>query len=83
MEYVVGLIAALVAGLLYYRGQAIKSKIDSSLAENRGRDKELVQQENEVKKAISEIDAQIEEIKKQRKEIRQELTEQERADKWK
>jgi phage shock protein A len=83
MEYVVGLIVMLVGGLLYTMSLLRQKTIESSLAENKGRDKELVDQQLKVENSISKIDKQIEEIKKQKEEIKAELTDQERAEKWK
>lgn len=83
MEYILGIIAALIGGLFFYKKKADKVAIDAKLSESKGRDRELREQELDLKDAIAEIDANLEKIRKEReaknnrtktlKEIRDEL----------
>lgn len=82
MEYLVGIIVALVAGLLYYKGKSEKSAADASLAETRGKDSELEKQQGKVEEEISEIDRAIADIREERKKRRDSKTKEERASEW-
>ncbi len=82
MEYIVGLIIALAGGLLYYKSRADKASSDAALAETRGRDRELADQQREVERSISEMDAAIADIREERKKRREAQTDEERAREW-
>lgn len=86
MEYIIGLILALVGGLLFYKNKSEKSETDSKLGETRGRDKELAITQKDVQDAIKSIDGGIEKMHQDREAQRQadeNLSLKERADKMK
>jgi len=66
MEYIVGIIAALLGAVFHFRNQAKKSAVEAKLAEARGKDKILKQQAEELKAMIGEIDAGLEKAKEAR-----------------
>lgn len=66
MEYIIGLILALVGGLFFYKNKADKASVDGKLAETRGRDKELELSQEELEKQIAELDKGIEKMKADR-----------------
>lgn len=83
MEYIIGVIVALIAGLLFYRNKAKEAQVDSKLAETKGRDRELKLVHNDIKNAIEDIDKGIKKIKEERKtKNNKQLTLEERAEKW-
>lgn len=68
MEYLIGIILALLGGLIFYKKKADNNAVDVKLAKTKGRDAELQVSQEEVESAIREIDSRIEEIKKEKKE---------------
>ena len=85
MEYILGLIIALIGGVVYFKNKAEDNAVKSELAETMGRDKELREQQEDVEAAISEIDKGIAKVKEDRARRRSEAkkeTMEERADRW-
>lgn len=86
MEYIIGLILALVGGLLFYKRKSEKAEIDSKLSETKGKDSILKENQADVEKAISDLDAGIEKMKAEREAQRikdENMTLKERADRIK
>jgi hypothetical protein len=83
VEYVIGVIVALIGGLLFYRNKAKEAEVDSKLAETKGRDRELKVVHNEINQAIKDIDRGIDKIKQEQKnKNNKQLTPEERAERW-
>lgn len=70
MEYLIGLLVALLGGVFYFKTKADNAAIESKLAHTKGRDKELEMTENELKAAIEEIDKNVDKIVKERAEAK-------------
>lgn len=66
MELVIGLIVALFGGLVFFKKKADKAAVDSKLAETRGRDAALREQQEELEAAIRTLDEGIATMKKKR-----------------
>ena len=83
MEYLIGIIVALIGGLLFYRDKAKTSQTNEKIANTKGRDRELAEQESLVIQAIKDLDDGIRrETEKRKKEAekRKNMTLKERAD---
>ncbi len=83
MEYLIGIIVALLGGLLFYKKKADKNAVDSKLAETKGRDAELQVSQEEVAEAIKELDKGIKQMAKEKAKAdkdRKNMTLKERAD---
>lgn len=83
MEYLVGLVIALVCGVFFYKNKADSAEVETNLAETKGRDRELAEQEALIQQAIKDLDDGILTIKKDKLEkdkSRKHLTLKERAD---
>lgn len=83
MEYIIGLIVALFAGLLFFEKKSKDNAAKAKLAEAKGQDKELAIQQEEVIKAIEDLDAGVDKLEEERKaeaEKRKNMTLKERAD---
>lgn len=86
MEYIIGLVLALLGGLLFYKNKSDKASTDAKLGETRGRDKELAINQKDIQNAIDGLDAGIEKMKAEREAQRladENLSLKERADKMK
>ena len=68
MEYLLGIIAALLGGIFYYRNKAKKSEIEAMLKETKVKDEALKQEEKLIEDAIAALDAGIQAIKKEKEE---------------
>ena len=85
MEYIIGLLVALIGAVFFFKNKADKAKLDALLSETRGRDKELQEQQKDVENAIDEIDAGIKKLKQDRKkerDARAKKSREERAEEW-
>jgi len=85
MEYIIGIIFALVGGLLFYRNKAKKAQVDAKLAKTKGRDAHLKIVQDEVRQAIDDLDQGIAKMKEKRdseKESNKNLSDKQRADRW-
>jgi len=85
MEYVIGIVVALLAGLFYYKNKATTFAEEAVLADTRGQDKQLKKKQEEIDKEIKKLDAGIEALKAERKRRRDEARNKsdiERADDW-
>ena len=83
MEYLIGLIAALIGGIFFYKKKADKNAIDAKLAETKGKDSALIDEAKEVRLAIEEIDKNLKKIKEEReveRKKRKYMTLKERAE---
>lgn len=83
MEYLIGIIVALLGGVFFYRNKAKNNRVDAILAETKGTDRELAEQESLVIQAIKDIDDGIRKEKEKRKaqaDKRKNMTLKERAD---
>lgn len=76
--------ALIFAGLMvyYFKRIADKAKKDAILAETRGQDKILKENQDSVKNEINEIDKRIDEFYKEREKLQIAKTKQERAKDW-
>jgi predicted nucleic acid-binding Zn-ribbon protein len=88
MELLVGLVVTLLGGLVFFKRKADKAEVDAKLAEVRGRDAALKEQQEELEAAIRTLDNGIEAMKKTRelearKRAEDNLTLKERADRIK
>jgi small-conductance mechanosensitive channel len=68
MQYIIGIIVALVGVIVYQMNKRKSAEVDAILANTKGQDKQLEVKETEIKEEISVIDARLEEIKKARAE---------------
>lgn len=73
MEYIIGIIVALIGGVFYFKNKADSATVDSKLAKTKGRDIELENHRKIVAEAIKEIDENIEKAKAQRKQEKNNL----------
>lgn len=66
MEYIIGIIVALLGGVFYFKKKADNKAVEAKLAHTKGRDKELSDAAADLKKQIAELDAGIERARKER-----------------
>ncbi len=66
MEYLIGVLVALLGGIFYYKKKADDAIVDSKLAETKGKDEVLKQRQEELKSAIKEIDDNIKKMNENR-----------------
>ena len=67
MEYLIGIIVALVGGIFYYANKSDKALADKCIAETKGRDRELAERQAEVEQAIKDLDDGIQKMNEERK----------------
>lgn len=82
---IIGIITALFFGLLFYKNKSNKAKAEAKLAETKGRDAALKEQEAEIESAIETLDKGIAKMKAEqeaeaRKRAEDNMTLKERAD---
>lgn len=83
MEAVIALILGLIALLSYQMSKRRDAEIDSKLAETKGKDSILSEQQDEVKRQLEELDAGIKKMQDERAKAKEkEETPDERAKKW-
>lgn len=80
MDYLIGIILALVGGLLYFKGKADKAAAGSKIANTKGRDQELSERQEEIEKAIQELDAGIKKMKENKEKQHKYRSLKERAE---
>ena len=66
MEYLIALIVALFGGIFYFKTKADKAETKSKISENKGRDRELAEQQAFIEQAILDLDKGIEKMNKER-----------------
>lgn len=74
MEYIIGVILALLGGLFFYKKKADKAAVDSKLAEAKGKDSILEGEQFDLKEEIKKIDERLELIRKEREASNKENT---------
>lgn len=81
---VLGVVFAILGGLvLFFKNKADNLKADNVLSETKIKDASLLQQELQAKAKLKGIDKDIQNLKDERVKLQnQNLTDQERADKW-
>lgn len=70
MEFIVGILVALLGAVFYFKKKAGDASVEAKLARTRGQDKELELTAEELKRQIDEIDDGIEQARKEREERR-------------
>lgn len=86
MEYIIGLLVALLGGLFYYKRKYDDAAVEGRLAKRKGQDKVLAEEQKDVEDAIKIIDEAVEKLREKRKADREKdrnLTLKERADRIK
>lgn len=68
MEYIIGILVALLGGVIYFKKKASDAAVDAKLARTKGKDEELEVTAEELARQIVEIDKNIEKARKERKE---------------
>lgn len=83
MEYLIGIIVALFAGVLYFKGKADKAAAGSRIIQTKSRDRELAERQTEVEQAIKDLDDGIRKMNEQKakeEKSHKNMTLKERAD---
>lgn len=83
MEYLIGIIVALIGGVFYFKGKADKADAGSRISLTKGRDIELADQQSIVEQAILDLEEGIkalDEKRKHQKKVHKTKTLKERAE---
>lgn len=67
MEYLVGIIVALLGGLFYFKNKADQAGANERIAEIKGRDRELAERQADVEQAIKDLDDGIRKMNEKKK----------------
>ncbi len=85
MDYLLGIIVALVGAVFYFKKQSDKNKADAIIGETKGQDKVLKENQDKAQRTVDEANSSIKEITQEREKQRKEYeakTRSERADDW-
>jgi len=70
MEYLVGLLIAALGGVFYFKNKADNKAVEVKLAESKGKDEVLAQEQFDLEAAIQEIDNNIAKVKKEKEDAK-------------
>lgn len=84
MNYLYLILIAIFGGAAWiFKQKADKSGSDAITAKVKGEDKNLLEQQNDKKAELDEVNENIKKLKEERaRQQNEQLTDQERADKW-
>lgn len=85
MEYLIGIIIALVGAVFFFKKQSDTNKRDAVMGQTEGQDKILKENQEAVKRIIEASDTAMAELAEEREKQRKEYeakTRAERADAW-
>lgn len=83
MEYLIGIIVALVGGLFYFVNKSSEAVAENKISETKGRDRELAEQQAEIEQALKDLEDGIVKMNQKRekeKAVYRNRTLKERAD---